>query len=193
MTTYCHLSFNWDNPTVGSGPFKTGFDYAVPGGSGDQEDVADAVRTWWTSGATTFKGYISVDVGVGSLTSIGDFSGSVIEYNAGSLVAPSGVAPDLPGCSLRAIKVASRPAGGRKGSMYWPLLEGSAYDGDGTIGSTPRTDLLAGLEAMRAAVEGAVTGAVIVQKHVVSGAETYSQVTGFDIAGSVSYLNRRYR
>ena len=45
----CHLSFNWDSPSTGTGPFKTGFDYEVPGGSGDQEDVADAVKLWWNA------------------------------------------------------------------------------------------------------------------------------------------------
>lgn len=189
----CHLSFNWDSPAIGSGPFKTGFDYEVPGGSSDQEDVVGAVWTWWQSGAATFKGYLSSDLGAGYVSSIGEFSGAIIEYYSAAMGVPTGVAPDLPGCSLRALKVASRPAGGRRGSMYWPLLEGSAYDGEGLIGATPRTDLIAGLEAMRAAVEAAVTGAVMVQKHVVSGVETFSQITEMSIFPTVSYLNRRYR
>lgn len=188
----CHLSFNWPTPSVGSGPFKTGFDYEVPGGSGDQEDVADAVLAWWNA-ATTFRGYFYSALFTGNVTSIGEFGGSVVEYTAGTLVQPSGIAPDLPGCSMRGLKIASRPAGGRRGAMYWPLLEGSAYDADGVITGTPLSDLTAGLEAMRAAVEAAVVGAVIVQKHVVAGTETFNQVTAFACAPSVTFMNRRYR
>ena len=188
----CHLDFTWDNPSVGTGPFKTGFDYEVPGGSGDQEDVADAVAAWWNA-ATTFRGYFYSALTTGRLTSVGEFAGSVVEYTAATLVQPSGIAPDLPGCSMRAIKTASRPAGGRRGSMFWPLLEGSAYDADGVITGTPLSDLTSGLEAMRAAVEGAVTGAVIVQKHNVAEAETTNQVTAISCANTVTFMNRRYR
>jgi len=188
----CHLSFNWDSPSTGTGPFKTGFDYEVPGGSGDQEDVADAVKLWW-NGASTFRGYFYAALATGTVTSVGEFGGSVIEYDAGTISLATGLAPDLPGCSMRAIKTASRPAGGRRGSMFWPLLEGTAYDSDGIISGTPLSDLSAGVEAMRAAVEAAVVGAVIVQKHVVSGVETTNQVTAMHCAPTVSFLQRRYR
>jgi hypothetical protein len=190
---YCKLQYVWPDPTAGTGPFVTGFDYEVPGGTGDQEDVVGALSALWASGMATFKGYFSSELGAGYIRSIGDFSGSIVEYFSGALAAPTGSPADLPGCSLRGLKVASRPAGGRRGSMFWPLLEASAYDGAGTISGTPRTDLIAGLELIRTTVEAAVVGAVMVQKHVVGGTTTYSQVTEMSIAPTVTYMNRRYR
>lgn len=157
------------------------------------EDVVEACYTWWQA-ATTFKGYLASDLGTGVVKGVGDFSGSIVEYeSAFSIGAPTGLAAELPGVSLRVVKLASRPAGGRRGSLFWPLLENSAHDGDGDLQGSTANDTNTAMNQMRTDIEAAVAGAVMVQKHVVSGTETESQITGFDTQRTVTFLNRRYR
>lgn len=189
----CKVSFVWPSPTSGTGPFTTGFHVDVPGGSSDQEDVVEALWSWWDT-ETVLKPYLSAQLGNGYIESIGEFGGSVVEYRSEfNLDAPTGVTAELAGVSARMIKVASRPAGGRRGSMFWPMIENSAHDEDGLLTGPAVTAFNTAGAAILAAVEGAVVGAVVVQVHNISGTESTTQVTSMAIEPSVSFLNRRYR
>lgn len=188
----CKLSITWPTPATGTGPFKTGFDFTVPGGSSDQEDVVDAVEAWWEA-QTNFRAIFSSGLGIGTVSSVGEFGGVVVEYTGPALSAPTGSTPDLPGVSLRLIKVASRPAGGRRGSMFWPQPNSGVIDAEGFVAAGTVTIANTAGAALITAVEGAVTGAELVQVHNVAGTPTETLVTSFSCASTASYLNRRYR
>lgn len=190
---YAKLEMSWPSPTVGTGPFKTGFHFVCANGSEDLSDVVDAVQDWWADGAAVFKGYLASDLGVGAIKAQGEFAGIMLEYEGQELTVPTGLAAELPGVSFRVKKVAGRPAKGRAGSMFWPLAENTAHNGAGVLQGNAQVDISAGCEAMRAAVES-VTGCAIVQRHqILEGTPTWFQVTDMQCFPTVSYLQRRYR
>jgi len=189
---YCELDFIFDAATIGTGPFRTGCEFFVPDTTDQMEDIMNCAADWWTA-ASTFKGYIASAMGGPILQAQGVFSGNVVEYQTARLGVPTGLAPELPGVSFRAVKSGNRPLGGRRGSMFWPGAENTAHDGDGVLQGSARVDLDAGLTTLLTDVEAEVTGAYFSQKHVVLGEESHSVVTDFSVENTVSFLQRRYR
>lgn len=188
----CSLSFNFPiSISGGTGPYKTGFDVEVPLSS-DMDNVVGAAVAWWIA-ATTFRGYLASSMGGPTVELIGEFSGAVVELATDTSTPATGSAPDLPGASLRAIKMGNRPAGGRRGSMYWPGLSGSVTQGNGAVDSTPLANSESALDDLREDLEASAAGVVIMQRHVVDGSESATVVTGFSVQPTISWLQRRYR
>lgn len=190
--TVCRISQEWANPEYGSGPFKTSLEVDVPASTSELVDAMEAWEAWWES-ATTFIGYFDAGLGVSTLTGTGVFGGVVFEHQIANLSAPTGLDPELGGVSARAIKLGNRPEGGRRGSMFWPGLENSAHSSSGALVGSTAADLNAGLETLLSDLEASAVGLTVVQSHNVAGDTSTTVVTGFDIAPTVSFLNRRYR
>jgi len=188
----CNLSFNFSASIPGgSGPYKTGVDVEVPT-AGDMPAVLAAAVAWW-SAATSFRALFAASMGAPLVVLRGEFGGTVVEEATQSASAPTGLTPDLPGVSLRAIKIGSRPVGGRRGSMFWPGLVGTETDALGQVDSGARTDAKVALDDLIADIEGSVVGAYVAQVHVVAGDETTTVVNEWTISPTMSWLNRRYR
>jgi len=186
------LSFNFSGTiSGGSGPFKTAIGVEVPLAL-DMPTVLSEVSDWWEA-ASTFRGYFASTLGAPLLLLQGEFSGIVVEESLQTASAPTGGAPDLPGASMRAVKLGSRPVGGKRGSMFWPGLSGTVTQATGIVDSTPATNMHVALEALRTAVEGAAAGAYLAQRHVVDGVESVTPVIDFDISNTLTFMNRRYR
>lgn len=186
------LSFNFPGEiSGGTGPYKTSIDLESPL-AGDFGDILTAVSAWWEASAT-FRGYLSSAMGAPLLTLGGEFGGIAVEDSLQTASAPTGGAPDLPGASIRAIKLGSRPAGGRRGSMFWPGVSGTATQATGALDATPRTNIGLALNDLRDDIEAAVAGAYLKQLHVVDGSPSETAVTDFSIAPTISWLQRRYR
>lgn len=188
----CSLDFVFDQATIGTPPFRTGFDVDIPTTTDELVDAMDAAANWWTT-ATTFRSYIAAAMGGPRVEVAGIFSGVVFEDTTTNLGVPTGLVPELPGVSFRAVKLGNRPAGGRRGSMFWPGAENSAHDGDGILQGTTRVDLQAGLETLRTDLEASNPGVFISQSHTVAGVSSSTAVTNFQVMNTVSFLQRRYR
>lgn len=193
MATTYRVDFNFaSGPTGTSPPFKTGlwvFD-TLDATSG----TLDIVHDWWEA-ATTFRGYLSSAMGIPTITIRGVVSGNVEEESVtGS--APTGSAPDLPGVALRALLLGSRPEGGRNPSMFWPCLSGSVTAGDGTVGSTERTNSNTALNTLRTDLLVGTPGSErfwCAVHRVGGGSTTISQVNSVSVQSTLSWLQRRYR
>lgn len=188
----CALSFNFSGEIPGgTAPYKTGFDVEIALSS-DQDNVLAAAVAWWEA-ATTFRGYFASALGIPTVLLIGEFGGVVTEQSTLCATPPSGSVPDLPGASMRAIKVGNRPAGGRRGSMFWPGVSGAITSGNGALDSTPRTNMRTALEDLREDIEASAAGAYIVQRHNVAGSESSTAVVDWEIAPTLTWMQRRYR
>lgn len=188
----CALAFNFAGEIPGgSAPYKTGFDVEV-NLSSDGDNVVGAAVAWWEA-ATTFRGYLASALGIPTVTLVGEFSGVVTEWATVAATPPSGSVPDLPGASIRAIKIGNRPAGGRRGSMFWPGVSGSITSGNGALDSTPRTNIRTALEDLREDLEASAAGVYIVQRHNVAGSESTTAVVDWDVAPTLTWMQRRYR
>lgn len=188
----CKLSQVWDSPTFGTGPFRTSLEVDIPTSSAELQDAVDAWEAWWAAD-TLLRPYIYSGLGTSQILGIGTFAGVVVEVSAGPCIAPSGLAPELPGVSFRVGKLGNRPEGGRRGSMFWPGAENSAHDGDGILQGSAASDIQTSLDNLRDDLEASNPGVVVVQSHTVAGNTTVTAVTGFDTYSTVSFLQRRYR
>ena len=187
----CHAKFTFPGSLpLTSGPYVTGFDFEAPDESAMASVLSD-LDAWWTA-ATAFRNLLDVALGTPELSASGEFSSGTFDLLTTATDTPGGSAPALPGASLRAIKLANRPRGGRRGSMFWPGLESTAYDPQGELEALTISTADLALTNLVGIVAG-TTGAEMVQVHVIGGVTTVSPVFDFTIAPTVSYLNRRYR
>lgn len=187
----CTLSFTFNSGPAGSTPpLKTSLDFQC-GSALDMETIVGDVDEWWTA-AADMRGQLSDAMDKPIISAIGVFSGVAVEYSLEAATATSGTAPDLPGASLRAIKLGNRPPGGRRGSMFWPGLSGSATAADGTVDAPDAAVFKAALDGLLAAIE-ITAGAYATQVHNVGGVASDTAITEFSIAPTLSFLQRRYR
>lgn len=193
MATTVRVDFNFSaGPSGTSPPFKTGL--WVFSADDDVAGARTTVETWWNA-ATTFRGYFSSAMGAPVITGRG-VVGGIVEETTGTGSAPTGSAPDLPGCALRAIMLGSRPEGGRYPSMFWPCVSGSVTDATGAIGSTERTNSDNALTQLMSDLKDITVGQerFWCAVHRVGGGSTViTEVTSISIAANLSWLQRRYR
>jgi len=186
-----HASFTFPgNPGFGSGPFVTGFDFSCDSAV-DCQSTMENLDEWWTA-ATAFRNTLDGDLGTPVISTSGTFGGDEFEFAMTATDDPAGSAPSLPGASLRAIKLANRPRGGRRGSMFWPCLEAEQYGTNGELAGTMEPIASTALNGLLASI-AVVTGQTMVQVHVIGGVTSTAEVTSWAIAPTVSFLNRRYR
>lgn len=186
----CQLT--WPDATVGTPPFSMGFNFGESTTNQDLEDVCEAVQIYWNA-ATTVKGYLTEDLGPITVVADGIYSGVAQTYSTAPGDAPTGSPMDIPGIAVRFRALGSRPVGGRRGSMFLPGLEGAGSDQDGVLNGTYRTELDAWATGLVTEVEGAFTGAFVCTLHTVDSVESFTVVPDFDVAPTVSFLQRRYR
>lgn len=187
----CRFAFDFIGNIAGSTPpFRTGFDFECDSLI-DMEECVEDVDDWWTA-ASAFRGLLASTMTAPILTAFGDFGGLAQEYSKEATDAPTGSTPDLPGVSLRAVKMGNRPVGGRRGSMFWPGLEGSSTGADGSVDGADAVIAKTALDGLIAAVES-TPGRFMVTKHVVGGDTTATAVTEFSIWPKCTFMNRRYR
>lgn len=191
---YPRVQLTWPDATFGSPPFSMGFNFGVSEDSGDMEQVADDIVTFWTA-QTTVLGYLTEDLGPMTVVVDGIYSGSSQQYVSAPGLAPTGSPMDLPGVSVRFRANGARPVGGRRGSMFLPGLESAGSDENGTLNGTYRSTLDTWVTSLVGVVESAVVGLAIYTLHAIGDPPTESEsvVTDFDVAPTVSFLNRRYR
>jgi hypothetical protein len=193
MPSAIRVDWEWaTGPGGTTPPFKTG--YWVFDTSDDTAAVLSA-STAWLSGQTTFRGYFSSAMGAPVVTARAVIGGIVVE-SSGTGVAMTGGAPDLPGASLRALLLGSRPEGGRNPSMFWPCLSGTVTDAAGALGSTEKTNsntALNGLiNTMKIVTPGSERYLAAVHR-VGGGPTTITEVTSIQTQPTMSWLQRRYR
>lgn len=186
-----HAKFTFPGSgAIKSPPFVTGFDFSCDSAL-DMEATVGNLDEWWTA-ATAFRNLLDVALDNPVITCQGEFGGVQYEFAQVATDAPAGGAPALPGASLRAVKIANRPRGGRRGSMFWPGLESTAYDSQGDLVTGIQATAETALTGLLASI-AVVTGQEMVQVHTIGGVTTTAAVYDWFIAGSVSFLNRRYR
>lgn len=187
----CYLDFTFLSGPIGSTPpFKTGLDFECVSAL-DMENVLSDVDDWWTA-ALDFRNLLQSTMGKPTITVGGVFSGIAVEYSIEAASGPGGTTPDLPGVALRCIKLGNRPPGGRRGSMFWPGLEGPATGATGAVEPADMATAKAALDGLLAAIEQ-TTGAYGVQRHNVGGVASATAVTEFSIAPTLTWMQRRYR
>lgn len=188
------VQLTWPDATIGSPPFSMGFNFGASEDSGDMEQVADDIITFWNA-QTTVLGYLTADLGPMTVVVDGIYSGVSVQYVATGGIAPTGSPVDLPGVSVRFRATGNRPVGGRRGSMFLPGLEGAGADEHGVLNGTYRSNLDSWVTSLVGVVESAVVGLTVRTLHAIGDppTESTSVVTDFDVAPTVSFLNRRYR
>lgn len=185
-------TFTFPSPTLGTGPFTFGFNFGESTSSSDLLDVATDVAAVW-DGATAFRGIFSDKLGTPTVTCIGEYAGIVDEEAVTCANAASGSDPDLSGVSARIIWGGNRPAGGRRGCMYLPMIEGTAVNANGTLTAGVGAEIDAFGTALIDAVEAAVVGLTIRTLHNVDGNPSQTVVPDCSVASTVSFLQKRYR
>lgn len=186
------VQLTWPDAIIGTPPFSMGFNFGESTTNADLEDVADAVGAHWNA-ETTVLGYLTADLGPMTVVADGIYSGVAQTYSTAPLNAPTGSPMDIPGIAVRFRALGSRPVGGRRGSMFLPGLEGAGSDQDGVINGTYRSNLDAWATALVTEVEAAFTGAFVCTLHTIDSVESFTVVSDFDVAPTVSFLQRRYR
>lgn len=188
----CTLSFNFpDSIPGGTGPYKTSLDVSLE----EEDDMPSCLAAgvaWWIA-ATTFRGYFASIMGNCTVSLEGVWGGLVSELATDSATTATGTVPDMPGASMRAIKLGPRPEGGRRGSMYWPGISGAVTAGTGIVDLTPRANMKTALDDLISDLNASNAGAQVVQRHTVAGEETTSPVEEFSIASTITWMQRRYR
>ena len=130
----CALNFTFSGAIPGgTPPYKTGLHFEC-GSAIDMETILGDVDEWFTA-ASLMRAQLYSLMAPTVISVAVVFAGVAVEYAMDATSEPTGSAPDLPGASLRAIKLGNRPPGGRRGSMFWPGLSGSASGADGLIDS----------------------------------------------------------
>lgn len=186
-----HAKFTFENVSgLTSAPYVTGFDFSCANAV-DCEATVGNLDEWWTA-ATAFRNLLDVALGTPIITCSGEFGGTSFEFQQVATDDPAGGAPALPGASFRCIKIANRPRGGRRGSMFWPGAESTAYTSTGELVAGIQSTIDTALTGLLASI-AVITDQTMVQTHIIGGVTTTSEVYDWAIANTVSYLNRRYR
>jgi hypothetical protein len=190
---FARVTHVWENPSQGTPPFTTGL-WARSEGDASIADVFALVGQTVAAYEAHLLPALNAGLGAGRVEAVCYNTDEVIEQSAGIITAAGGGQTRGPGYSFRAVLVAARPAGARNNCMYWPMpdttyygVTGATAGGIGDIFEDWGEDLIDNMSA------GPFEW---VARHYVDNddhAESWSPVTGVNLADTVSFVQRRYR